>query len=458
MGFDKEYDFVVIGGGSGGIATARRAAEYGVSVAVIEKARLGGTCVNVGCVPKKVMWNTSFIKEIIDFAPHYGFKENDPGLDFSVIKAKRDAYVARLNGIYDNNLKRSGVDWYKGTAVFTGVNTLDIGEERTIRGKRVLIASGGRPNIPNVPGAELGIDSDGFFELEQLPRKVVVVGAGYIAVELAGVLRGLGSEVHLLVRGDTLLKTFDDMLGEELIKAMEHAGVHLHFKNGATKIEQAEDGTKTVTLKVGDALTGVDTFIWATGRLPNTELNLEATNVRLEGQFIYADAFQETSNPNTYALGDVCGKWLLTPVAIAAGRRLAERLFNNADGSKDKLCLDYNNIPTVVFSHPTIGTIGMTEAEARAEYGDAVKIYRSRFTNMFYSPMDVPADDKPKTAMKLVCAGPEEKVVGLHMIGLGCDEMLQGFGVAIKMGATKAQFDDCVAIHPTASEELVTMR
>lgn len=454
MGFDKEYDFVVIGGGSGGIATARRAAEYGVKVALVEHGALGGTCVNVGCVPKKVMWNTAFIKEIIEFAPHYGFAKSEPKLDFSVIKQKRDNYVKRLNGIYDRNLQNSGIDWYEGHAKFIAPNTLDIGDDRVLRGKKVLIATGGRPNIPSLPGADLGISSDGFFELENVPAKTCVVGAGYIAVELAGILNALGSETHLVIRNDKFLRTFDSMLSDELMRFMEHDGVIVHKKNNVTAAERNDDGTLTLQMKAGDPLQ-VNTLLWAIGRSPNTEIGLDATNVELDGRFIKVNEFQETTNPDTYALGDVCGKMLLTPVAIAAGRRLAERLFNGKEGLK----LDYTNIPTVVFSHPTIGTVGVTEAEAKKEHGEEnVKVYRSRFTNMFYSPMDVPPEEKPKTVMKLVCAGPEERVVGLHMIGLGCDEMLQGFGVAVKMGATKADFDNCVAIHPTSSEELVTMR
>lgn len=456
MGEPQKFDLVVIGAGSGGIATARRAAEHGVKCAVIEQQRLGGTCVNVGCVPKKVMWNAAFVSEQLHAAKDYGFDIERPQFNWKAIKDKRDAYVTRLNGIYETNLGRSKCEVFRGVAKFSGPREVSVtdkdGKVQKVQGERVLIASGGRPSVPAVPGAEHGIDSDGFFELESLPKKAVVVGAGYIAVELAGILNELGSETYLSIRHDSFLRTFDEMLQEELMTAMTDAGVKVLKSSHISEITKNDGGISINFQEEQYNLTGVDCLLWAVGRAPNTDLDLEKANVKLDSNgFIDVNDVQETSAENVYAIGDVCGKFLLTPVAIAAGRRLAERLYNGKTGLK----LAYENIPTVVFSHPTMGTVGLTEKEAREKYGDdKIKIYRSKFTNMYYAM----TEHKPKTTMKLVCAGDNELVVGVHMIGLGCDEMLQGFGVAVKMGATKADFDNCVAIHPTASEELVTMR
>jgi len=450
MGGEHKFDLVVIGAGSGGIATSRRAAEYGAKVAVIEHGRLGGTCVNVGCVPKKVMWYTATMAEQLHDAKDYGFTTGDVSFDWNTIKQKRDAYITRLNGIYDNNLKNSGVTLFRGAAKYIGNNKIQVGDDIVI-GERTLIASGGRPSIPNIEGAELGIDSDGFFELETLPARTVVVGAGYIAVEIAGILNGLGSKTSLVIRNPSFLRTFDIDIQQSLMEEMENAGVNVVKSANMKSVKKLDSGALLITTTVGEI--EADCLLWAIGRVPNIDLNLEATGVNLTDHgFIQVDEFQNTTNPNTYALGDVCGKALLTPVAIAAGRKLAARLYKGDDQAK----LDYTNIPTVVFSHPPIGTIGLTEDEAYAKYGkDNIKIYRSKFGPMYHSV----TERKTRTMMKLICHIPEnEKIVGLHSIGIGCDEMLQGFGVAIKMGATKADFDSCVAIHPTSSEEFVTMR
>lgn len=466
----RTFDYLVIGGGSGGIASARRATEFKksdgskVKVALVEEKRLGGTCVNVGCVPKKVMFNTALHAEMLHDMADYGFDVSYNGFDWSHVKTKRDAYVKRLNGIYATNLDKSEVEHFDGHAKFDSNGICHVGDIQ-LQAEHTMIATGGFPIVPNIPGAEYGITSDGFFELETLPKKAVVVGAGYIAVELAGILKTLGSEVHQIIRTDKILRTFDSMLSETVTNEHEtNVGVKLHkfvdtthmsvTKSNETgllsvKANLKKDGTTKESIEILD----IDCLLWAVGRKPNTEnLGLQelGINMNAKGEIV-VDEFQNTSKANFYALGDVCGKALLTPVAIAAGRRLSHRLFNN---EKD-LKLDYSNIPTVVFSHPTIGTVGLTEREAREMYGDdKIKIYQSKFTNMYYAM----SENKPKTAMKLVCLLPEEKVVGLHCIGMGCDEMLQGFSVAVKMGATKKDFDNTVAIHPTSSEEFVTMR
>ena len=326
------------------------------------------------------------------------------------------------------------------------------------KAKNILIAVGGKPNIPDIPGAELGITSDGFFDLETQPKKVAVVGAGYIAIEMAGMFHALGTETHLFIRHDTFLRTFDPMIQEKVTAEYERQGVHLHKQSSQSKIGDLGNGQKRVYYKDanGESSVDVDTVLWAIGRSPELEkLNLAATGVKLNDKgHIPVDEYQNTNVPQIYALGDVCDKGFeLTPVAIAAGRKLSERLFG---GNKDAH-LEYENIPSVVFAHPEVGSIGMTEPEARAAYGDDnIKIYQTNFTAMYFAMME--PEDKQPTAYKLVCAGKEEKVVGLHIMGVGSAEMLQGFGVAIRMGATKADFDRCVAIHPVSAEELVTLK
>mmetsp|Transcript_5301 Transcript_5301/g.12645 ORF Transcript_5301/g.12645 Transcript_5301/m.12645 type:complete len:496 (+) Transcript_5301:149-1636(+) len=462
-GFD--YDYLVIGGGSGGIASAKRAASYGKKVGVIEKARLGGTCVNVGCVPKKVMWSAATIADTLKHdAHHYGFSggiDAVKSLDWPKLKAARDAYVKRLNGIYGNGFAKAGVEDIRGKATFVDANTLEVkgddGNIKTLTADRILVATGGRPHIPADEGVpENVISSDGFFDLEELPKVAVVVGAGYIAVELAGVLNSLGSEVHLVVRKQKALREFDPMISDALDAEMIKAGIHIHRNTGGVASIEVKNDKKTVTTVAGDALYGADVVLMATGRIPNVDLNLAKAAVELtEKNHIKVDEYSNTSTDNIYALGDVCGRVELTPMAIAAGRRLADRLFCPF---KNDAKVSYDLVPTVVFTHPTIGTIGLTEPKAVAKHGaENVKVYSSKFADSHYGIFQVDPDEKPKTHMKLICAGEEEKVVGVHVIGKGSDEMMQGFGVALKMGATKADFDSCVAIHPTASEELVTM-
>lgn len=460
----KECDYLVIGGGSGGLASARRAsAMYGAKAIAIENKRLGGTCVNVGCVPKKVTWNAATIKETIKEAKNYGFSvEETAPFDWTTFKQKRDAYIKRLNGIYEKNLSNDKVEYLHGTASFKDTKTvkveLDDKSEVEIRAKHILIAVGGHPTKPDLPGAELGIDSDGFFEIETQPKKVAVVGAGYIAVELAGMFNALGTETHLFIRHDKFLRTFDPMIQDKLTAEYERLGVIIHKNSSQSKVEDIGNGQKRVHYKDanGEGTLDIDVLLWAIGRSPELEkLNLGVTGVKTDKKdHIEVDEYQNTNVENIYALGDVCNKGFeLTPVAIAAGRRLSDRLFGGKTNSK----LDYDTIPSVVFAHPECGSIGLTEPEAREKYGDAdVKVYTSNFTAMYYAMME--PEHKAPTAYKIVCAGKDEKVVGLHILGLGSGEILQGFGVAVKMGATKADFDRCVAIHPTSAEELVTMR
>ncbi|RPD59223.1 glutathione reductase [Lentinus tigrinus ALCF2SS1-7] len=465
-GQDK-YDIVFIGGGSGGVAGSRRAASYGAKVALIEVSeRLGGTCVNVGCVPKKVMWHAADIAEKIRHAEAYEFKGpgiGAPQFSWSTFKPKRDAYIKRLNGIYDNNVTKEGVEYHHGHARVTSPSSVEItrpdGSKYTLDTSRICVATGGRPTIPSddeIPGASLGIDSDAFFDLEEQPKRVAVVGAGYIAVELAGVFHTLGSEVTMLIRGETVLRTFDPMLGETLTNWMKHTGINFRHGSHVKKVEGTKGQALTVHLESGEKIE-VDCLLWAIGRHANTEnLGLEELGVKLDKKGnVIVDEYQETGVPGIVALGDVAGKALLTPVAISAARRLSNRLFGPEKFKDQKQ--SYDDIPTVVFSHPTIGTVGLTEPEARKKYGDEnIKIYKSSFRALYFSML--PEEHKEPSVYKVICAGPEERVVGIHIIGMGSDEIMQGFGVAVKMGATKEDLDSCVAIHPTSAEELVTLR
>ena len=445
-----DYDLIAIGGGSGGIAGANRAASYGAKCAVIEQARLGGTCVNVGCVPKKVMWFAAATADAIHAASHYGFDASLNGFNWAELKQKRDAYIKRLNGIYSNNLNNNGVDHIEGSASFIDPHTIQVGNQQ-ITAERFLIATGGKPSIPNIPGADYGITSDGFFELNTQPKKVAVIGAGFIAVELAGVFQALGTQVSLVVRGEQALRQFDSMLGKELAKAMAHQGITLETNSSPISIEKNSHGKLIIHTQHGILDGEFDEVLWAIGREANTDgLNLSSVQLETNSRgFIDTNEWQETTQKSIYAVGDVTGRVALTPVAIAAARRLSDRLFNNQSDRK----LDYNLIPSVIFSHPPIGTIGLTEQQAREQHGDDVTIYTSTFNPMTQAL----STSKQPTTMKLITAGKDEKVVGCHLFGESSDEILQGFAVAIKMGATKEDFDDTVAIHPTNAEELVTM-
>ena len=446
----KHYDLIAIGAGSGGLAVAEKAAQLGKKVAVIEAARLGGTCVNNGCVPKKVMWYAAQLAHAVEDAPGFGIPAERGQTDWQRLTAGRDRYIADINGYWNRYAQEQGIERIEGHGRFVDGNTVQVNGEH-YRADHIVIATGSQPIVPPLPGAELGITSDGFFKLPQQPRRVAIIGGGYIGVELAGMLRALGSEVTMVALEDRVLELFDPLITEVLMVEMRKQGIELHMGFRVTGLTRTPAG---IAVQSADSvnLDGYDGVIWAVGRAPNTgALNLAAAGVEAQGNGIVpVDAYQTTNVPGIYAIGDVTGKFPLTPVAIAAGRRLAERLF---DGRPERR-LDYENVPSVVFAHPPVGTVGLTEPQARERYGRAVTVYKTQFTPMRYAL----AEHGASTAMKLVCAGEDEQVVGIHLVGENADEMLQGFAVAVKMGATKADLDDTVAIHPTSAEELVTMK
>ena len=404
----KEFDIISIGGGSGGIATMNRAGEHGARAAVIEEKQLGGTCVNKGCVPKKIMWYGAQIAEAIrDYGPDYGFTSEQTNFDFATLRKNREAYIDRARSSYDGSFKRNGVEYIQGRARFVDAHTVEVNGE-TIKAKHIVIATGAHAYIPDLPGADLGETSDDVFAWEELPKSVAIIGAGYIAVELAGVLHALGVKTDLFVRGDRPLRKFDSYIVDGLMEEMDKQGLPLHPHKVPVRLTKEENGQIRVYFEDQTSFVA-DHVIWATGRKPNIQdLNLEAAGVTLnEKGFIAVDEYQNTT------------------------------------------------IPTVVFSHPAIGTVGLTQEEAEKQYGkEAIKVYTSSFASM-YSAV---TQHRQLAKFKLITAGPEETVVGLHGRGYGVDEMIQGFAVAIKMGATKADFDATVAIHPTGSEEFVTMR
>jgi glutathione reductase (NADPH) len=447
----EEHDLIVIGGGSGGLACAQRAVEYGARVLLAESGRLGGTCVNVGCVPKKIMWNAADIADVAADSGGYGFQFGAVPQDWSVLKAGRDAYVHRLNAIYERNLAQRNITLVRGHARIRGPRSVEI-DGSHVSAAHIVIATGGYPQVPQLPGAELGMTSDGFFALEQRSARVAIVGSGYIAVEIAGIMQALGTQVTLVVRGESVLRHFDSMLGTAYLDIARDAGMHIVHNAVTESVTRGAAGALQIRLVDGRQVGPVDKVMWAIGRAPHTQnLGLETAGVQLDRHgYVITDKFQNTNVEGIHAIGDVTGRAQLTPVAIAAGRRLSDRIWG---GHADRF-LDYQNIPTVIFGHPPIGTVGLTEAEARAKYGSSVKVYVSAFVPMY----NALTNRKPRTHMKLVCAGPGQQVVGAHVIGAGADEMMQGFAVAVRMGATKADFDDTVAIHPTSAEELVTMR
>lgn len=445
------FDYICIGGGSGGIASANRAAKHGKNVALIEAKAIGGTCVNVGCVPKKAMWFGAQVAEAIHrYAPDYGFDVKVNAFSWQTLVASREAYIERIHQSYDRVLGNNGITVINGFAKFIDNNVLEVnGEQYTA--PHISIATGGYPIIPEIEGGNLGITSDGFFDLLEQPKRAVVVGAGYIGVELAGVLHSLGTDTTLVVRKEKPLRNFDDTISNTLVEIMAKEGPKLINHAEVTKIVRQKDDSLLVSLSNGDNIE-TDTLIWAIGRAPaNHNIGLKHTDIKLDERgYIVVDEYQNTTAQGVYALGDNIGKIDLTPVAVKAGRLLSERLFNGQTDAK----MDYTLIPTVVFSHPPIGTMGLTEAEAVAEHGkDNITVYHSSFGAMYTAV----THHRQATTMKLICAGENEKVVGIHGIGHGMDEILQGFGVALKMGATKADFDACVAIHPTSGEEFVTL-
>ena len=449
MPFD--YDLIAIGAGSGGISVAEKAAAYGKRTAIIEANPVaGGTCVNVGCVPKKIMWYGADVAHTLEKAADYGFQVKREGFDWGRLIKNRQRYIDGIHQWYHPYFDDMGIDLIRGHASFVDRHTLSV-DGKTFTAEHIVIASGGRPQRPNIPGAELGIDSDSFFDLQQAPRRIAIIGAGYIAVELACTLRALGSEVTLLLRGQHVLARFDQTLREVLVEEMLGAGINILSCIRLASIERDDAGLSLVS-EDSQRYGGFDTILWATGRQPNTaDLNLQAAGITTDSQgFIPVDEYENTDVEGIYAVGDVNGKIALTPVAIAAGRRLGDRLF----GGQDQRKLDYHLVPSVIFTHPPIGTVGLSEEAARKQHGASVRVYVSRFTPMYHAI----GQRHQTTALKLITAGADERVVGCHIIGLGADEMLQGFAVAIRMGARKQDLDDTVAIHPTSAEELVTMK
>ena len=445
------FDYICIGGGSGGIASANRAAKHGKKVAIVEAKAIGGTCVNVGCVPKKVMWFGAQVAEAIHkYAPDYGFDVNLNHFSWAKLVESRQAYIERIHASYDRVLASNQITLIKGFARFIDNHTIEVNGKH-YRAEHITIATGGHPIKPAIPGAELGINSDQFFDLAEQPKRVVVVGAGYIGVELAGVMQSLGSDTHLLVRKDKPLRQFDAMLSDTLVEIMQEDGPTLHTNTDVKRVEEQTDGSLLVHTNHAEPIE-CDSLVWAIGRAPATKnIGLENTDVSLDMKgFIQVDKFQNTSAAGIYAVGDNIGKVDLTPVAVKAGRLLSERLFNGQENAH----MDYDLIPTVVFSHPAIGTMGLTEDQAVARFGRSnIKVYTSSFAAMYTAV----TKHRQLTKMKLITEGENERVVGIHGIGYGMDEILQGFGVAMKMGATKADFDACVAIHPTSAEEFVTL-
>ncbi len=443
-----DFDLFTIGGGSGGVRAARFAAATGAKVAIAEERWFGGTCVNVGCVPKKLFSYASHFREDFHDAVGYGWSGPAPSFDWPTLIANKDKEIQRLNGIYEQILGKAGVEIIKGRATIVDPHTVAVGGKR-ITARHILVATGGKPQRDSRPGAaELGLVSDDLFFLPALPKRVLVAGGGYIAVEFAGIFNGLGSQVTQIYRGDLFLRGFDDDVRRFLKAEMEKKGIRLIFNCIIDRIEKTAGGL-AVHFSSGD-VTEYDAVVYAIGRLPNVEgLGLEQVGVKLSDKgAIAVDPLSQTSVPSIHAIGDVTDRVNLTPVALAEGMALVKTLFQGKPTA-----MDYANIPTAVFSHPPIGTVGLSEAAARKQYG-AVDIYRSDFKPMKHTL----SGSSERTLMKLIVEPKSDRVVGVHMVGLDAPEILQGIGIAIKAGATKADFDATVGIHPTAAEEFVTMR
>lgn len=445
------YDLICIGGGSGGLATAIRASKHGASVLVVEPNPLGGTCVHRGCVPKKIMWSAASLRQTLTHAQKYGLTFSKVDFSWNHLIEHRDAYIRNSQKSYERKLATEAITVIQGHARFYDAKTLIV-NDKNYSAEHIVIASGSHPVRPDIPGSSFGITSDEFFELKKQPKNICIVGAGYIAVELATTLASLGSNVSLAIRTDEVLRRFDPLLRTHALANLIREGVQIITQATPRSLQRNADASYTLNFDNGHSIDDVDTVLWAIGRDANThDLDLAAAGVSTDSNgFISVDAQQNSSTANIYALGDVTGKMPLTPVAIAAGRKLANRLFANHVDAQ----LDYEFIPTVVFGHPAMGAIGMTEPEAKERFGEKqIKVYQTQFTSMFDSLLT----NSAPTAMKLICTGEHEKIVGCHLVGTGVDEMLQGFAVAIKMGACKSDFENTVAIHPTSAEELVTL-
>ncbi len=445
-----DFDLFVIGAGSGGIATARRAAEYGAKVGIAEFDRLGGTCVNRGCVPKKLMVYASHFPDQFEEAQGYGWSKVHSTLDWTTMITAVNQETERLNGIYQRMLDNSKVELFQGYAKFVDSHTIDIGG-RKVTAQKILIAVGGHPVKPDIPGIEHAITSDDIFHLKEQPKRIVILGGGYIGVEFACILNGLGSEVTVVIRRDQILRGFDAEMGSEIQQAMEKHGIRVLNNSKIIAIEKTSAGLnltvqgQSQTTIIADAVS-----LAATGRIPNIQnLGLENTGVEIENGAIAVDKYSLTTEDHIFAVGDCTNRMNLTPVAINEGRAFADTVF----GGKSRI-MSYENVPTAIFTTPEAATVGLSEAEAREKYGDAVKVYRSRFRAMYYT---LPGRDE-KTLMKLVVDQNTDKVLGAHMVGDHAAEIIQGIAIALKTGATKANFDATVGIHPSSAEEFVTMR
>lgn len=445
---DFDYDFLVIGGGSGGVRASRLAASLGARVAVVEAAQLGGTCVNVGCIPKKLLSHAAHFSQQAEEAKGYGWQLDKPQFDWATLIANKDREITRLNGVYDRMLAGAGVTVIHGHALLSGPHEVQVNGQ-SIQARHILIATGGTPRLPDIPGIEHAISSNEAFHLAQLPKRVVVVGGGYIAVEFASIFNGLGAQTTLLHRRQQLLRGFDADLGLHLVQEMAQLGVSFRWNEEILSIDKQTDGLH-LQLQGGEQLV-VDCVMYATGRVPLLEgLGLDAAGVKVNAKgAIEVDAKFTTNVPSIHAVGDVVDRMALTPVALAEGTVVAHHLF----GQGGKSAPDYELVPTAVFSHPQVGTVGLSEEVARERFG-AVQIFESRFR-----PLSNRMGAEPENIfLKLIVSKADQRVRGVHMVGEGAGELMQGFAVALQCGATKQQFDATIGIHPTVAEELVTMR
>ena len=442
-----DYDMFVIGAGSGGVRAARFAANTGARVAVAEDRYMGGTCVNVGCIPKKLFVYASHYIHDFEDAAGYGWTVGEPAFDWNTLRDNKDKEIERLNGVYARLLEGAGVEIFRARATIADPHTVEVDGKR-VTAKYILVATGGWPVVPDIPGKEHAITSNEVFHLERLPKRAIVVGGGYIAVEFAGILHGLGVEVTELYRGPAFLRGFDDDVRHFLADEMRKAGIDLRFNCNVARIERTGDVLRAELEDGGELET--DLILYATGRAPNTAgLGLEEAGVELDRKgAVVVDDYFKSSVDSIYAIGDVIARVQLTPVALAEGMAVVKTLFEG-----EPTGADYHGIPTAVFSQPTIGTVGLTEAQAREKYGE-IDVYLSTFAALKHT---LTGSDE-KTLMKLIVDRASDRVVGCHMVGSDAGEITQGLGIALKAGATKAVFDATIGIHPTAAEEFVTMR
>ena len=441
-----DYDLLVIGAGSGGVRAARKSAEFGAKVAVVEEAALGGTCVNVGCIPKKLYVYASEYAAAWRESVGFGWRAEDVSFDWNTLRDNKTNEIARLNAIYARLLEAPGVDIIEGHGALAGPQEVVVGESR-YRAEKILLATGTWPAMPDIPGIELALTSNEIFDLERFPERLLIVGGGYIATEFASIFSGLGANVVQSYRGELFLRGFDHDIRQFLAEEMRKAGVDLRFNHHVTALESQSSG---VLARLSDGNEPFDAVLYATGRRPNiAQLGLEHAAVTLtEAGYIEVDDAFQTAEPSIYALGDMTGGWELTPVAIGEAMAFAQTQFGGQAQT-----MDYQAIPTAVFSQPPIGTVGLTEEEAIAA-GHKVAIFESTFRPLKHTV----SGSEERTMMKLVVDAESDRVLGAHMVGADAGEICQGLGIALKMGATKADFDRTVGIHPTAAEEFVTMR